>query len=67
MATYHYPANFTPDTTPPELIRYDIDLDNGLMTFTFNEIVRETAFTPLNMTFHNILLLKFYVMRGCCR
>ena len=53
MATYHYPANFTPDTTPPELISYDIDLDNGLMTFTFNEIVREAAFTPLNMTFHN--------------
>ena len=59
MASYHYPALFVPDTTPPMLERYDIDLDNGLMTFTFNEIVREASFTPLNMSLHNTTMVEF--------
>ena len=57
MASYHYPDLFIPDTTPPVLERYDIDLDNGLMTFTFNEIVREATFNPLNISFHNTTVL----------
>ena len=59
MDTYHYPANFTPDSTPPRLDSYRIDLDTGLMTFNFNEVVNEATFTPLNVTFHNATTAAF--------
>lgn len=53
LDTFHQPHIFVPDTTPPNLLSYNVDLDAGEMTFTFNEVVREDTFTPMNLTFQD--------------
>jgi len=51
--TFHRPQLFIPDTTPPVLLSYDIDLDSGMMSFTFNEIIIVGTFHPMNITFQD--------------
>ncbi len=51
--TFHRPQTFIPDTTPPILLSYTIDLDSGAMTFTFDEVILLGTFTPMNITFQN--------------
>ena len=51
--TFHQPQVYTPDTTPPILLSYMIDLDSGRMTFTFDEVIRLATFIPMNLTFQN--------------
>ena len=53
IASFHQPAVFVPDTTPPILTSFTIDLDAGRMTFTFDEVVRLATFIPMNLTFQN--------------
>ena len=53
LDTFHQPEIFVPDTTPPNLLSYSIDLDAGEMTFTFDEVVREDTFIPMNLTFQD--------------
>lgn len=53
ISAHHQPELFIPDTTPPHLLAYTIDLDSGVMTFTFNEVVREATFTPMNLIFQD--------------
>ena len=51
--TFHQPQTFIPDVTPPILLSFSFDLDEGIMTFTFNEVVRLGTFSPLNITFQD--------------
>ena len=37
-------ANYTPDTTPPYLISYNLDLDSGEIELTFSETVNASSF-----------------------
>lgn len=53
IESYHQPRTFTPDVTPPVLLSYTIDLDSGMMTFTFDEVIHLGTFTPMNITFQN--------------
>ena len=50
---FHRPQVYTPDVTPPLLLSFTIDLNSGMMTFTFNEVVRLGTFTPMNITFQD--------------
>ena len=58
---FHRPSNFVPDTTPPELLSFNIDLDSGDMTFTFNEVVRLSTFDPTAFVFQDSHLSSSYV------
>ena len=53
MNFYHRPSTFVPDTTPPELLSFTIDLDSGDMTFTFNEVVQLSTFDPTGFVFQD--------------
>ena len=55
MATYHTPVNFVSDTTPPQMTSFAIDMNAGVMTFTFNEVVLLPSFNPTNLTFQDAL------------
>ena len=48
-----YAQNHSDDTTPPELVSYDLDLNRGKILFTFNEPVDHTTFQPNQLTFQN--------------
>ena len=58
---FHRPSNFVPDTTPPELLSFNIDLDSGDMTFTFNEVVQLSTFDPTAFVFQDNHLSSSYV------
>ncbi len=53
IGSHHQPVLFTPDITPPQLLSYTIDLNSGRMTFTFNEVIRQATFNPMNLTFQD--------------
>ena len=53
MDSFHRPFMFVPDTTPPEMLSYTIDLDSGDMTFTFNEVVQISSFDSTGITFQD--------------
>ncbi|XP_065886866.1 uncharacterized protein [Dysidea avara] len=41
---------YTPDTTAPELIGFDLDLTNGNITLTFSETIRARTLQPTQLT-----------------
>ena len=43
------PLAFTADTSRPNLVYYDIDLDSGTLTLVFNETVRARTFNITNL------------------
>ena len=53
MATYDTPVNFDSDSTPPQMTSFTIDMNTGIMTFTFNEVVLLQTFDPTNLTFQD--------------
>ena len=53
MNVYHRPSTFVPDTTPPQLLSFTIDLDSGDITFTFNEVVQLSTFDPAGFVFQD--------------
>ena len=53
IGTSHRPRMFSSDVTPPILSSFDIDLNSGMMTFTFNEVVQLGTFSPMNITFQD--------------
>ncbi|KAL5488653.1 hypothetical protein EMCRGX_G017629 [Ephydatia muelleri] len=55
MATYHTPTNLVSDTTPPQMTSFAVDMNAGVMTFTFNEVVLLPSFDPTNLTFQDAL------------
>ena len=44
---------FTPDTTQPELISFDLDIDIGNLTLIFNEPIRSISFNPYQLYLFN--------------
>ena len=53
MATYQISKTLVPDTTPPQMQSFTIDMNTGIMTFTFNEVVLLPTFDPTNLTFQD--------------
>ena len=53
LDVFHRPTLFVPDTTPPQLLSFTIDLDSGNMAFTFNEVVELSTFDPTGFTFQD--------------
>ena len=58
---FHRPQIFIPDTTPPELLSFTIDLDSGDMTFTFNEVVQLSTFDPTGFVFQDNNVSSSYI------
>ena len=46
-------SSYTPDTTPPTVTVYTLDLDGGLLLLTFSEVVNLTAFDATQITIQN--------------
>jgi hypothetical protein len=44
---------FTPDTTDPELTSFDLDMDAGVLDFTFSETVKVSTFQPTEIVLQN--------------
>lgn len=44
-------SSFTPDTTPPELIRYNLDMNTGSVVLTYSEPINDVTFNPTGLTF----------------
>ena len=42
------------DTIPTFIIDFDLDLDQGTITFIFDDVVRQSEFDPTQLTIHNI-------------
>ena len=42
---------FAADVTPPQLQRFDLDLDAGFLNLTFNEVTDAASFTPTLVSF----------------
>ena len=45
---------FTPDTTPPTLIKFILDIDEGIVLLTFSETVKADSIVFLSFSFQNI-------------
>ena len=45
--------SFPPDTTPPILTSFTIDMNDGILTLTFDEVVSIASLDPLFVTLHN--------------
>ena len=58
---FHRPSTFVPDTTPPELLSFNINLDSGDMTFTFDEVVQLSSFNPTAFVFQDSHLSTSFV------
>ena len=46
-------ANFTRDTTPPELVQFELDVDRGEIILTFSETVFGSSLDPSSITIRN--------------
>ena len=42
-------TNYTQDTTRPKLVSFDLDMDEGLLSLTFDETVSATTFNPTRL------------------
>ena len=43
-------SRFTPDTTPPELLFFTVDLNRGLLVLTFNDVINASSFNASAIT-----------------
>ena len=43
--------NYIPDTNPPDLVSYNLDMDQGILTLIFNETVRVSTINTRYITF----------------
>ncbi|KAL5489583.1 hypothetical protein EMCRGX_G018693 [Ephydatia muelleri] len=46
-------ANITPDTTPPQLVSFDLNMNTLQLNFTFNEVLDPASFNGQALTFVN--------------
>ena len=49
-ASYHQPAVFISDKTPPTLDKATMDLNEGVLTLSFSEVIVEATFLPSDIT-----------------
>ena len=47
-------ANYTSDTTSPQVVSIDLDLDSGVVTFMFSEVVAYSTFNDTQLTLQNV-------------
>ena len=61
-------SNYTPDTTSPELESFDLDMDTGIMTFTFDETINSELFHVDSLTLQSEVdttdPLALYTLKG---
>ena len=43
-------SRFIPDTTPPELVAFDFDLNRGVIVLTFNDLINVSSFNATAIT-----------------
>ena len=53
QASFHQPSGFIPDTTPPVLESFSINMTLGALTLSFTEVILETSFDPTNIALLN--------------
>ena len=46
-------SNLTPDTSPPELVSFDVDLDRGELVLTFSDVVNASSLNASAITVQN--------------
>jgi hypothetical protein len=51
--SYHQPTVYIPDTTPPVLESFTIDMNEGQIILSFDEVINETLFNPSDVTLLN--------------
>ena len=47
------PNTLIPDMTPPEVVEFSLDLDLGILTLTFNEVINSSTLILNNITLQN--------------
>ncbi|KAL5489594.1 hypothetical protein EMCRGX_G018704 [Ephydatia muelleri] len=57
-------TTFTPDTTPPQLLSFALDLNSGVVDLTFSETVLASSFNPRYVTFSNPSGLQTFTLTG---
>ena len=50
---------FTPDTTPPSIVAFHLDMNSGILWTTWDETVRSSSFKPEQFIFQNASPPKF--------
>ena len=50
-------SRFTPDTTPPELVAFDFDLNRGVIVLTFNDPINASSLNAAAITLQSSLVL----------
>ena len=53
QASFHQPSSFIPDTTPPVLESFSINMTLGALTLSFTEVILETSFDPTDIALLN--------------
>ena len=53
-ASSKHASSFVPDTTRPTLSSFSIDLDVGILTITFSEVIRATSIKPAQFVLQNL-------------
>lgn len=51
QASFHQPLSFIPDTTPPVIGNFFVDMNLGKLTLPFSEVVLLNSFSPESVTF----------------
>ena len=56
---------FIPDATPPRLVGFDLDMDQGTLNLTFSEAILSETFDPSGITIQNAMTATFqYTLAG---
>lgn len=53
QASFHQPLGFINDVTPPTLLSFNSDINSGIMTLFFSEVIIQTSFSPEDVTLLN--------------
>ena len=52
-------TDFIPDTTPPSLVSFDLDMNEGLLSLNFSEAIRPETFSPEGITIQDAALSTY--------
>ena len=53
-SSLHQPVVFIPDTTAPNLVIFSVDINNGTLYLSFDEVIDDSTFSPLDITLLNM-------------
>ena len=54
VSSLHQPLVFIPDTTPPTLVLFSVDINNGSLYLSFDEVIDDSTFNPQDITLLNM-------------